>query len=326
MMRVVRRFGPLLLLLLLVVWALCRLDLKAFAHSLQYSHISLWVLAALVNVAVRAGVRAERTRGLLRSVPGRLPRFLGLYLDLVSAQAATALWPPAGMGFRLLVLRQHYGFASTDLVGEQLIEKLLDGMSLGLWGFCALLSGPLPSALRLAVWVACLLGVAAGLGLVLSKLPALRRRLPPLPRIAPSGWVWTAALDGFDMLMLELCLRASGVQVSLHVLLLLFVALNLAVLLPLTPAGFGVVEATVMLVLKPLGVSAETALAGALLYHLAVVGPFLLLGPLASVREVFVQARAAQSPALAAAPSVEPSVEASIEPSAEPRHRPPREE
>lgn len=314
MMRVVRRFGPLLLLLILVAWALCRLDVKVFAHSLQHSHISLWVLAALVNVAIRAGARAERTRGLLRSLPGRMPRFLGLYLDLVSAQAATALWPPAGMGFRLLVLRQHYGFASTDLVGEQIVEKLLDGMSLGLWGVLALLSGELPSALQLAVWVACLLGLAACMGLLLSKLPALRRRLPPLPRLYLSSLAWTAALDVFDMAMLELCLRAAGVHVSIHVLLLLFVALNLAVLLPLTPAGFGVVEATVMLVLKPLGISAETALAGALLYHLAVVGPFLLLGPLASVREVFAQARVAQSPA------------ASVEPVADPGTHRPREE
>ena len=109
------------------------------------------------------------------------------------------------------------------------------------------------------------------------------------------------------MLMLYLCLQSAGVSVSLHVILLLFVALNLAVLLPLTPAGFGVVEATVMLVLQPLGVPAETALAGALLYHLAVVGPFLLLGPLASVREVFAQARVVPVPAVAVEPAVEPS-------------------
>lgn len=304
-MRIVRRFGPLILLLTLVVWASLRIDLAAFAQSLQRSHISLWVLAALVNVAVRAGARAERTRGLLRSLAGRVPRFLGLYVDLVSAQAATVLWPPAGMGFRLLVLRRRYGFAGTDLLGEQMVEKLLDGMSLGLWGLLALATGDLPAAVRLAVMVACLIGVLAGLGLLLSDLPALKRRLPPLPRISLAGLGWTAALDGFDMLMLYLCLQAAGVSTSLHVLLLLFVALNLAVLLPLTPAGFGVVEATVMLVLKPLGVPTETALAGALLYHLAMVGPFLLLGPLASVREVVAQARVVQSPAVAVEPTVD---------------------
>lgn len=306
-MRVVRRFGPLLLLLLLVAWALHRLDVKAFTHSLEHSHISLWVLAALVNVAIRAGARTERTRVLLGSLAGRVPRFLGLYAHLVSAQAATVLWPPAGMGFRLLVLRQHYGFAGSDLVGEQLVEKLLDGMSLGLWGFLALLTGELPAAIRLAVIVACVLGVAASLGFFLSDLPFLRRRLPPMPKISGPSLLWTAVLDGFDMVMLYLCLQAAGVSVSLHVLLLLFVALNLAVLLPLTPAGFGVVEATVMLVLRPLGVPAETALAGALLYHLAVVGPFLLLGPLASVRQVFAEARAAQAPAVAVEHKAEPT-------------------
>jgi hypothetical protein len=60
MMRVVRRFGPLILLICLVVWASLRLDLRAFGQSLQHSHISLWVLAALINVAVRASARAER--------------------------------------------------------------------------------------------------------------------------------------------------------------------------------------------------------------------------------------------------------------------------
>ena len=314
MMRVVRRFGPLILLLCLVAWASLRLDLRAFAQSLERSHISLWVLAALVNVAIRAGARAERTRGLLKSLAGRAPRFLGLYVDLVSAQAATVLWPPAGMGFRLLVLRQRYGFAGSDLVGEQLVEKLLDGMSLGLWGVLALTIGSFPSALRLAVIVACLLGVGAGLGLLLSRVPAIKRRLPPLPGISLSGLLWTAALDAFDMVMLYLCLKSAGVSVSLHVILLLFVALNLAVLLPLTPAGFGVVEATVMLVLQPLGVPAETALAGALLYHLAVVGPFLLLGPLASVREVFAQARVVPVPAVAVEPAVEPSTHRPHEP------------
>ncbi|MFO0656629.1 MAG: lysylphosphatidylglycerol synthase domain-containing protein [Polyangia bacterium] len=162
------------------------------------------------------------------------------------------------MGFRLLVLRRRYGFGGVELVGEQLVEKLLDGMSLGLWGFLALLTGELPAAIRLAVIVACVLGVAASLGFFLSDLPFLRRRLPPMPKISGPSLLWTAVLDGFDMVMLYLCLQAAGVSVSLHVLLLLFVALNLAVLLPLTPAGFGVVEATVMLVLRPLGVPAET--------------------------------------------------------------------
>ncbi len=306
MMRIVRRFGPLILLIILVTWASLRLDLRALGQSLSHSHISLWVLAALINVAIRAGSRAERTRILLKSLAGRAPRFLGLYVDLVSAQAATVLWPPAGMGFRLLVLRRRYGFGGVELLGEQLVEKLLDGMSLGLWGLLALVSGELPAALRLAVIVACVLGAAAGLGCLLSDVPFLRQRLPPLPKISLSSLLWTAVLDAFDMLMLYLCLHAAGVSVSLHVMLLLFVALNLAVLLPLTPAGFGVVEATVMLVLRPVGVSAETALAGALLYHLAVVGPFLLLGPLASVRQVFAEARAAQAPAVSVEQSSEP--------------------
>ena len=61
-MRILRRIGPLILLLLLLAWALLRLDLRAFGQSLGRSHISLWVLAALVNVAIRAGARAERTR------------------------------------------------------------------------------------------------------------------------------------------------------------------------------------------------------------------------------------------------------------------------
>ena len=115
-MRILRRIGPLILLLLLLFWALLRLDLRAFAQSIGRSHISLWVLAALLNVAIRAGARAERTRVLLRSLAGQAPHFLGLYVDLVSAQAATVLWPPAGMGFRLLVLRRRYGFGGVELV------------------------------------------------------------------------------------------------------------------------------------------------------------------------------------------------------------------
>ena len=88
----------------------------------------------------------------------------------------------------------------------------------------------------------------------------------------------------FDGLCLHFALVAAGTPVSLDILLLAYTVGTMASMVPLLPAGVGVVETTTTLILSAFGVPLATALAAVLIYRLlatvapAVIGGLAFLG------------------------------------------------
>ena len=80
------------------------------------------------------------------------------------------------------------------------------------------------------------------------------------------------------VLALGLCLRAVGLALPVPAWFLLYLVVNLALVMPLTPGQVGIVEAGVVAALTLWHVPREAALAFAFLHHGVVMVPTVLLG------------------------------------------------
>ena len=98
----------------------------------------------------------------------------------------------------------------------------------------------------------------------------------------PAVWLrsllWSCSADLSDAAVLGLCLHAVGVHLGLAAWLVTLLAINLAILVPSTPGHLAVMEAAAGAALIALGVPAERALAGAVLYHTVQIIPPTALG------------------------------------------------
>jgi hypothetical protein len=105
-------------------------------------------------------------------------------------------------------------------------------------------------------------------------------RLLGAPHVWPPALLWSLASDLIDVAMIALCLAAVGLHVEIGVWLLVYLAVNLAIAVPLTPGQVGVLEAGAVLALASAGVGQSEALAFALIYHAVhIVPPALLALP-----------------------------------------------
>jgi uncharacterized protein (TIRG00374 family) len=123
---------------------------------------------------------------------------------------------------------------------------------------------------------------------------------------SPGVWLrslgWSLVSDLTDVAMIGMVLGAVGVSLSAVSWIVAFVAINLVLVLPSTPAQIGVLEVGAVAALRALGVEEHAALAFALLYHAAHVIPPTVVGGLLLVR---LDLRRAPTEALAtAAPGV----------------------
>jgi uncharacterized membrane protein YbhN (UPF0104 family) len=97
------------------------------------------------------------------------------------------------------------------------------------------------------------------------------------------GWAWIA--DGIDILTIGLCLKAVALDTTPITWIMVFLAINIAILVPLTPGNLGTLEAGAVFALSELNVNQERALAFAFTYHAVQIIPIALVGTIALIRE-----------------------------------------
>jgi hypothetical protein len=129
-------------------------------------------------------------------------------------------------------------------------------------------------------------GVARVVGLVRGLLIRLIEAVRYLrsPRVVARSLAWALLSDLTDVLMIGLVLWAVGVSLSPVNWVVAFVAINLVLLLPTTPAQIGVLEMGAVAALRALGVDDAPALAFALLYHASHVIPPTIVGGILMLR------------------------------------------
>jgi len=282
----------------LVCFLLRRMPAADIAAALRGADPLLFALAVAVYLTSNTVAKVCRWAALLRAVPRSGPEVGGVALAqiLFASQATSNLLPArAGEALRVVELRRR-GYGVPGLLAAQGMEKIVEAGTLCLSAGCAAALAGMPPMLRVPVWTVALLGVA------LLALVAVVRLLPPRPR-EPGGKVsaflarladgmdgvaslgvwprsvgWSCAADFSDAAVLGLCLYSAGLHVVPASWLVVLLAINLAILVPSTPAYLGVVEAAACAALVALGVPAERALAGAVLYHAVQIVPSTALG------------------------------------------------
>ena len=294
-----------------LVFALVRrMPLADVAAALRASDPVPLALAVAVYLTANTAAKAQRWAALLRPVARFGPPVCGVELAkvLFASQATSNLLPArAGEAVRVVELGRR-GYAVPGLLAAQLLEKIVEAASLCLVSGLAAAAVGMPPILRIPVWTVALLGGALILAIALLRfLPAWRKEPSgrvgaflarfaagmdgvASPAVWPRSLLWSCASDLADAAVLGLCLQSSGVHLGLAAWLVVLLAINVAILVPSTPAHLGILEAAAGAALMALGVPPERALAGAVLYHAVQVLPSTVLG-LAVLRNRWIRRR-----------------------------------
>lgn len=252
-----------------------RLDLAAAPG--QLARAPVWALAsALGLLALNLALYAIRWRVLLGAAGSAVPARRLLPAILLANGANTVLPARGGDLLRVESVRERFGVRPAHAVGTLFLERLLDGVVLATFLAAAVLSLGLPGAAVAASLV--LLGAVA-LGVVVTLAAALRparaalllglatARLPSWVRTPaerslsgflaglsafarPSALARAVALS-FAMWLPQVAIylligRGFGLDLSPAGYLLIASLANVALALPLAPAGLGSYEAAVL--------------------------------------------------------------------------------
>lgn len=320
-----------LALLAALVWLLLReIEAAKFLAALRKMDARFLLLAMAIDITLNLTAFVQRLRTLLHAFPARRrERFTELALLSAACYAAGVLVPgQPGLAIRTVELRRRYGYHYSDVISAQLVEKLIEVVSISLLGWLALLGRP-PTALTVTLWLVAL-GVPMGAVVLLWASQLAARRGGVLPRTEAAAGFWGAARAALvrlgeslgrlhdpwlllrslgwslvshlcGVLAVGLCLLGMGLALPVPTWALLYMVVNLALVMPLTPGQMGIVEAGVVGALQLLGTPREPALAFAIIYHIAQVLPTALLG-VAVLPSLWPRGRraAAAAPAVAA--------------------------
>jgi glycosyltransferase 2 family protein len=268
-----------------------------------------WPLPAAVvlgGTALFCYAKAARWRLLLAADPG-LP--LGpLARAVLVGLALNACVPHAGEFVRAFSVQRGFGRAASAVLSSIVAERVFDLFAVLLLGAAALSVAPVSADLAAAFRALAVFAAALAGGVVVSlAAPRRVRRIAALVVAwAPErARVWVLAqvdhaLAGFApvrspsnslrVLLWSLlqwlavavcvggCAAVAGFTTGVATALLVVVGIVIAFLLPNAPGYAGSVQVAFLLVLRPLGVPDESALAASVVYQLLMIGPTVLVG------------------------------------------------
>jgi len=277
-----------LLVLALCGWAATRLDWRGAADAMTNARLDWLLLSCALNFPFVL-LQTLRWRVLLRPV-GR-PTLWSLFRYLLASRAASNLLPArAGELLRIYLPRVRDGLPAVSLASILVIERFFDAFGL------AAVSTPLLVLPETPPWVRTgllILVAAGGVGAVIVAVFAIRGgrdhiswidRVGQLagslrrPATVTSVFGLTLLCWISELLIVMACLAAVGLPPSAAVALMVLLAVNLGMVLQVTPGNLGPFEASVLLALAALDVTGPQATAMAVLYHLVVLVPVTLAG------------------------------------------------
>jgi uncharacterized membrane protein YbhN (UPF0104 family) len=282
----VLRVGAAVGALALVLWAATQVDWRALWVSLRDLDVGVWLIAVAVGAVIKLGAKIGRSHALVVAVArarGVTPPPLRATARLFASTHAIGqlLWPPVGMSLRTVGLVRDglsVAAAAEIQVGERIAEAVALAAMAGVMAIAA--PGALTRLFGSAGWWI-LLGLVAVIAVVTVSARSSRR----VRRAWTTGWQPLAVASGFallshigDVVILMLVAHAAHVPVDLPAILVAFVAVNSAAVIPLVPGQLGVLEAAVVFGLAYGGVAAAPALAVALAYRAAYLVPLVVLG------------------------------------------------
>jgi uncharacterized membrane protein YbhN (UPF0104 family) len=242
----------------------------------------LWLLAlgVLPALALNQVARSGRFSHLLRAPDGERPRFARLLSAVVLSQAANNVLPlRAGEAVRTRETVVQ-GIPLPRVLSAQVLEKIIEVVIMVLVVAPVFAMGALAHVHAVPV-VAGIAALLIGAAVVVR----LRRRRGWLARLTDwsrgdlaTSIAWALAADAAEILVIALTARAVGLSVGIGGSIAVLGSVNLAILLPSTPANLGTLECGAAVALLGLGIAHEGALAFAVVYRLVQFVPVTLVG------------------------------------------------
>ncbi len=273
-----------LVIVVAVVWFIRGLDTDRLLGALARTRVGFLTTACLLAVAQLVG-RAAVFRTLMLPV-ARLP-WMRVQRFTLAAATATALFPGrAGEVMRAYLLKRDDQVAVSATAAVTAVEKAVELLAL------ALVLAPVPFLLpHLPTWARRAPLIAAGIALAVLALAMVIANHPPrwlarfgaaleiVKRPSLLGMALATAVGSWliDFACLLAVMQAVGVAAPAASGLLVLLAVNLAIAVPLVPGNLGAFELGAVVGLQSFGVSHELGLAVGLLYHMAQVVPVALL-------------------------------------------------
>jgi uncharacterized protein (TIRG00374 family) len=305
----IQRVSTAALLIAAALWAVHDIHWDRLREAVAFARPGLLLLAATVNFGALF-LQSARWHALLRPVSRPLRLRDAFEALLIGFAASTVVPARAGELARIQWLGRRTGLSRATIVGSVGLDHLVNAAGL-VFGLCLL-----PHLIEVPAWVRpaavtllafFVAGVTAALLLrpkaageaeddagesgMKAILSGCRRGLAAARdrRALGSSFALSLAAWGVELLVVVLSLEAVGLRLSLSASLLVLLAVNVALALPLTPPGnFGTLELGAVVALMGLGVGKEHALVFAVCYHVLQVGPIGLAGLLlASGRWLF---------------------------------------
>jgi uncharacterized membrane protein YbhN (UPF0104 family) len=268
-----------------------RIDGTALARAVAQARPALIAIAASLAV-VQLACRGVVFRTLMLPVL-RIPWFRSFRYALAGAATSSVAPGRAGDFLRMVLLRRDGNVPVSSTAAVLVVDKIVDmtAMFLVLAPAPWLLPG-LPSwvgrSLLVLAALACGLVVIAGFLATRVHAPrwfsAFHAGLTVVRRPSLLAWALLPAIASWllDFTCIFATMRAVGIATPAASGLLVLLAVNLAITVPVMPANMGTFELGVLAILRPFGVSTELSLAFGLLYHLAQVLPVVGLALLDS--------------------------------------------
>ena len=256
-----------------------------------FAHAKLWplLLAAGLNFVLLYG-KAACWHVML--APRYVVKTIPLFRYTIASFAASVIAPArAGELVRVWALRKYHGVPWSEGAAIAVAEKLLDAISM------LVLISPIPWLLpELPTWVGTSLGVCSAVSVAVFVVLVIA-----IGRVKPESATWFARfLKGMhvlraprrlvlafaalfltwvaDLAMVMLVLYGVGIDLPIGAGLLILFTLNLAIVVPSTPASVGALEVGALAATRLLHVPDEPALAFALIYHALQVVPLIVAG------------------------------------------------
>lgn len=279
----------------IVAFLLLRFDFSAVARVLQHVDLRMAAPAILGLVALHL-VAAVAWRDLTVRLAGVTLPWWPALTHYYAAQAVGSI-TPANLGsdaYRLAATRRPSG-GWASLLLPIVVQRVTSSAALIVVALLALVLVPSSFSTRLIILAGVGLALASGAVLLFVRHPRLlagplrllpQRLRPDLRGASPPGRAWVAALTsgmslalafhvGSIALVYVLVVALGGSGDAGPVLASIAVA-RLSLLIPLSPSGLGFQEAALTLLFLQIGLTAELALATALLNRLALLGTMAL--------------------------------------------------
>lgn len=275
-----------------------RLDFGALWEGLTHASWLMLAAAAMINIIVVA-LKALRWQWLM--LPERKASYRGLFKATMIGMAGNNVMPARGGDWlKIYLIGKWEDTSKAALASITGLDKLFDGLAIViLFGFLSFHS-------RFPLWVqrgTTIISVTILVSVVICILLLLHHRrtrpeerdsLGRLSRLASNLGSGMGALASKNLVILTLinsvaicllqiatiwcCQLAFGMHLDIWVPALVYVAINLAIIVPSAPSGVGPFEVAAVLAFTWLGVGKETALGITLMYHAVQFFPVTLAG------------------------------------------------